>query len=137
LNLTVAFAAGLAAGAIVDHIGNDLESKAAKALAWTGVFAAPTAWDAMWNRALGGEWAAVEIALKTGEQFYVLFDSGSEIGLSPGPRYLFFDTEYHWIDEEIEVKETDGIYIDASEVASVRLEHVEPFPEVQADSAGK
>jgi Family of unknown function (DUF6338) len=86
----------------------------------------PTAWDALWERALGGEWAAVEITLKSGEPFYVLFDNGSEVGLSPGPRYLFFDTEYDWDEnDELEVKENDGIYIDASEVCSVRLEHVQ------------
>ncbi|HMI80944.1 MAG TPA: DUF6338 family protein [Solirubrobacterales bacterium] len=126
VNLTAAFATGSIGGAVVDQIGNNLESPVARALSWTGIFTPPTAWDALWERALGGEWAAVEITLKSGERFYVLFDNGSEVGLSPGPRYLFFDTEYDWDEnDELEVKENDGIYIDASEVSSVRLEHVQ------------
>jgi hypothetical protein len=126
LNLIVAFAAGLAAGATVRSLGKNLESKPARALAWTGIFNPPTAWEALWERALEGEWAAVEITLKSGERFHGLFDDNSVVGLSPGPRYLFFDKEYDRNEnEELEVKETDGIYIDASEVSSVRVEHVQ------------
>ena len=126
VNLIVAFAAGLAAGAAVRSLGKNLESKPARALAWTGIFDPPTAWEALWERALEGEWAAVEITLKSGERFHGLFDSNSVVGLSPGPRYLFFDKEYDRNEnEELEVKETDGIYIDASEVTSVRVEHVQ------------
>ncbi|MDQ3726041.1 MAG: DUF6338 family protein [Actinomycetota bacterium] len=126
VNLIVAFATGLAAGAAVSSLGNNLESKPARALAWTGVFNPPTAWEALWERALEGEWAAVEITLASGERFHAFLDNGSVIGLAPSPRYLFFDKEYDRNEnDEMEVKKTGGIFIDASEVRSVRLQHVQ------------
>ena len=60
-----------------------------------------------------------------GEVFNVLFDDGSKVGLAPGPRYLFFDTEYHVEGDELKVDEHEGIFIDATEVVAVRVEHVQ------------
>jgi hypothetical protein len=44
---------------------------------------------------------------------------------------LFFDTEYHWEGDELRVEEHEGIYIDASDVVSLRFEHIEH--EVEGD----
>ena len=132
LSLLAPLAVGLIVGAIVDRLGEDVDSPMARRIAWTGVFNPPTAWDATWERALGGKWAAVEIRLKTGEQFNVIFDGGSELGLSPGPRDLFFDTEYRWVDGEPEIESHEGIYINAAEVISVRIEYIEPEQATQA-----
>jgi hypothetical protein len=95
-------------------------------LAWTGTFRPPTPWDYFWLYAATGEWAAVEIRLGSGDVFNVLFDNGSDVGLSPNPRQAFFDTEYVWTDDgEIEVLQHAGIYIDGADVISLRLEHIQ------------
>ncbi len=122
-NLVLALVAGAVIGRIVAAIGE--ETGLARSLAWTGIFEPPTAWDAAWRFASTAAWAAVEIRLKNGDQFNVLFDAGSVVGLSPAPRQLFFDTEYRWEGDDVAVQEHEGIYIDASEVVSVRFEHIE------------
>lgn len=131
LNLATALAAGVAAGALVDAIGDRPDSRLASALAWTGIFAPPTPWDYAWLRASTGAWAAVEITLSDGQVFNVLFDREAEVGLSPGPREGFFDTEYTWKpqdegDDDLEVLPHDGVFIDGAEITSIRFEHIEP-----------
>jgi hypothetical protein len=125
LNLAAPLLVGLLAGLLVDKLGQ--ETRLSALIGWTGIFEPPTAWEATWLLIATGEWAAVEIRLQGGEQFNVLFDEGSTVGLSPGPRYLFFDTEYYWIEgnDDPEVQGHHGIFIDASEVVSVRIEHLE------------
>jgi hypothetical protein len=124
-NLAAPLVVGLLAGRLVDWVGDRPWSPIAAAVQWTGIFEPPTAWEATWQLALVGEWAAVEITLKDGHEFHVLFDNGSRVGLSPGPRFLFFDTEYSWQGDNATVHKHEGIFIDATEVVSVRLEHIE------------
>jgi hypothetical protein len=125
-NLAVAQLGGWLGGLLVREIGQHPWSKIAGALDWTGIFDPPTAWDAAWIRASWADWAAVEITLKNGAQYNVIFDNGAVVGLSPAPRQLFFDTEYDWADgERLEVKGHQGIYIDAGDIASVRFEHLQ------------
>ena len=122
LNLAIPLAVGLVAGRLLDWIGD--YTWLARYIGWTGIFQPPTAWEAMWLPLSHADWAAVQIILKGGETFNVLFDDGSTVGLAPGPRYLFFDTEYHLEDDELEVEQHEGIFIDGTEVVSVRIEHV-------------
>lgn len=122
LNLAVPLAIGLVAGRLLDWIGDF--TQLARFIGWTGIFQPPTAWEAMWLPLSHAEWAAVEIKLQGGETFNVLFDDGSTVGLAPGPRYLFFDTEYRKEGDELKIEDHQGIFIDGTEVVSVRIEHV-------------
>jgi hypothetical protein len=123
LNLAAPLATGLLTGLALDRLSE--RPRLARALGWTGVFSPPTAWEAVWGIALTGEWAVVEIRLKDERTYGVIFDRGSFVGVSPGPRYLFFDTEYRLTDDgDVEILEHEGIFIDATEVESVRLLHV-------------
>jgi hypothetical protein len=125
LNLAAPLVAGFIGGRLIDWLGNRTELE--RALGWTGIFTPPTAWERLWGNLSQAQWAAVSIELKDGEVFKVLFDDGSEVGLAPGPRYCFFDTEYSVKDDgELEVAEHEGVFIDATGVVSVRVEHVEP-----------
>jgi hypothetical protein len=125
LNLATPLLVGFTAGKIVDWITS--RPQLDDAVAWTGVFEPPTAWERLWSNLSRAQWAAVSIELKDGQMFHVLFDDGAKVGLSPGPRYCFFDTEYHLDDDgNAEVEEHEGIFIDAGEVVSVRVEFVEP-----------
>lgn len=127
VNLAAPLVVGLLAGQAVEWVGARPWGKLSRTVGWTGIFEPPTAWEAAWQLALEGEWAAVEITLKDGQRFNVLFDDGSRVGLSPGPRYLFFDTEYRFeADGTVAVEEHEGIFIDATEVVSIRLQHIEP-----------
>jgi hypothetical protein len=135
LNLAVALTAGLLAGRLVDAIGDHPASWTARAVGWTGIFKPPTAWDYFWLYAATGAWAAVEIELTGGKTVNVLFDSGSDVGLSPNPRQAFFDTEYLVEDDgELQVLQHSGIFIDCGEVVALRLEHLEVVPDVSAAS---
>jgi Family of unknown function (DUF6338) len=135
LNLAVALSAGLLAGRLIDAIGSNPYRRIASALAWTGIFSGPTPWDQAWERAGTYSWAAVEIRLATGDQFNVLFDDGSDVGLSPGPRQAFFDTEYRWDGDDLVVLEHEGIFINGEEVISLRFEHLEPYYPEQEERA--
>lgn len=125
LNLAAPLAAGLLAGAAVVRMGMQPGGVAARAVTWTGLLSPPTAWDAIWTLALRRDWAALEIELKDDRVFHVILDRRSVVGLSPGPRYLFFETEYRPDGDDVAVLEHQGIFIDATEVRSVRLAQTE------------
>ena len=123
-NLAAAQLGGFAAGLVMRAIGERPETWLAEQLDRFGVFDPPTAWDELWLTAREAQWAAVEINLKNGEQYNAIFDDGSTIGLSPAPRQLFFDTEYHWggtDGTELILRNTEGLFIDGAEIESVRL----------------
>lgn len=127
LNLAVPLLVGLSAGLAIREMADRPDFVLTRALKWTGIFEPPTAWDAAWIQADRGEWAAVRVTLRSGDEFGVLFDDGSTVGLSPAPRDLFFDTEYRVeADGSIVSESHEGIYIDGSEVVSLRLEYIEP-----------
>jgi len=114
------------AGRVIDSVGDHPSGRSARLIAWTGTFKPPTPWDYFWLYASTGNWAAVEIELVDGKTVNVLFDNGSDVGLSPNPRQAFFDTEYLVRDDgELEVLQHHGIFIDCSEVVALRLEHLE------------
>jgi Family of unknown function (DUF6338) len=124
VNLLVSMVAGLIAGKLVDLVAS--WDWALRALGWTGLFAPPTAWEAAWFYASQANWAAVEISLRSGERFNVLYDKASTVGVSPAPRRAFFNMEYRYGDnEEIEFENHEGIYIDATEVVSIRFEYLD------------
>jgi Family of unknown function (DUF6338) len=137
LNLGAPFIAGLLAGQAVDKISSRPSGPLARVLRWTGMFEPQTVWDAAWRRAIRAEWAAVEIRLKDDTQYNVLFDSTSTVGLTPAPRHLFFSAEYRWHDGEPEVVEHAGVYIDATDVVSLRFEHLEGAERGGPSRAGK
>ena len=128
-NLAAALVSGLLAGRAVDKIGDHPESRLNRALAWTGAFEHPTAWDYAWSRVSDAAWAAVEVSTIDGQTYNVLFDEGSKVGLSPNPREAFFDTEFSLVDDTVEVQEHEGIFIEAGQVLTVRFLHVQPFDE--------
>ena len=122
----MAFVSGLIAGRIIDAIGSHPSGLPARSLAWTGAFEHPTAWDYAWSRVSDAEWAAVEITTTHGTTYNVLFDEGSRVELSPNPREAFFDTEFDFDDnQEVEVREHEGIFIEAGEVIALRFLHIE------------
>jgi MFS family permease len=123
LNLFGAIVAGLLGGKLIDVLAS--WGWVRKVLGWTGLFEPPTAWEAAWLYASQAEWAAVEISLRSGERFNVLFDKASTVGVSPAPRRAFFRVEYRYGDnQEIQFENHQGIYVDASEVVSVRFEYL-------------
>jgi hypothetical protein len=123
LNVAAPLVVGLAGGLLIDWLGG--QTQLAKVIGWTGIFEPPTAWEKTWLLVQSGAWAAVRVQLDGGEEFNVLSDKTSKVGLAPGPRYLFFRTEYHEEDDgELQIEEHQGIFIDATEVVSVRIEHI-------------
>jgi hypothetical protein len=137
LNLGAPFIAGLLAGQAIDAIAGRPTNPLARGLRSMGAFEPQSVWDEAWLRAMGAEWAAVEIRLKDGTQYNVLFDSGSTVGLGPAPRHLFFRAEYRWRDGEPEAVEHAGVYIDATDVLSIRFEHLQGAEQGGPSRSGK
>lgn len=98
---------------------------------WLGFMASPTAWDRVWT-AVGERTSPVMVEMDLGddEVVHAAFGSESFVTTSPQPPGLFLEAEYVEMgDTLVKVDTSEGVYVDGSQIRSIRLYSHVPLEE--------
>lgn len=120
--LLIPYPLGWVAAAFTDLIGLHPTRFPGRYLGWSGLFAAPTSWDAVWLRAKQYKWALISIEFRDGTNVFGVWADGSQVDLSPkDDRHIFLSEEYRYVDGAPQRVEGKGIWIRSDEVAFIRI----------------